>query len=59
MRYEYKVYDDLGQGSLHYIEAGLNKFGLEGWELISVVPYQTAEEPHQHMRYFFRRPLPS
>jgi hypothetical protein len=34
----------------HVLEAGLNKLGAEGWELITV------SKPAQNLIYFFKRP---
>ena len=58
--WEYKLMDDravleLGpkEGQLafgHRLEAGLNKLGAEGWELITV------SKPGQDLIYFFKRP---
>ena len=58
--WDYKLMDDqavldLGpkEGQLaigHRLEAGLNKLGAEGWELITV------SKPGQYQIYFFKRP---
>src|SRR5690349_3240268 len=58
--WEYKLMDDqavlgLGpkEGQLsfgHTLEAGLNKLGAEGWELVTV------SKPAQNLVYFFKRP---
>lgn len=58
--WEYKLMDDpavfeLGpkEGQLAFglvLQAGLNKLGAEGWELITV------SKPGQNLIYFFKRP---
>ena len=58
--WDYKLMDDqavldLGpkEGQLafgHRLEAGLNKLGAEGWELITVL------KPGQELAYFLKRP---
>ena len=58
--WEYKLMDDHAffelfpkEGKLNYghmVEAGVNKLGAEGWELIAVL------KPGQELAYFFKRP---
>jgi hypothetical protein len=57
--FEYKSEVDVRDGGAGSDgpESVLNRFGAQGWELVSVVPMPTREAEDATVRYFFKREL--